>query len=274
MRSAANGLNRGQRPHTAFHPFTASGTRSTSLLLGLLFGAIAAFAVIIGAAIVLRLTNLWTGVIPALLAFASGTLLGAAFLGLIPEAAKSLALRSVTSLVLVGVILFFLLEKWVLWRHCHDPDCPVHEVAGYLILIGDGIHNAVDGVMIGATFVADQGLGISVGIAVLAHEIPQEVGDFALLVESGLSPTRALIYNLLSAATIFPGVVAGYFLVEMIASAVGVALAIAAGGFLYIALADLVPDLHRREQTKMLQTQLLPLLAGIAIIWIVGVVLA
>jgi zinc and cadmium transporter len=230
--------------------------------------------VVIGAAIVIRVTNLWTSVIPTLLGFASGTLLGAAFLGLIPEAAAWLDLRQVTTLVLVAVILFFLLEKWVLWRHCHDPNCPVHSTAGYLVLIGDGVHNAGDGVMLGAAFVADPALGVSVGIAVLAHEIPQEVGDFALLVESGLSRSRALAFNLLSAATIFPGVVVGYLLVEAVASAVGVALAIAAGGFLYIALADLVPDLHRRDQGKMFRTQLLPLLAGIAIIWLTHALLA
>jgi zinc and cadmium transporter len=241
----------------------------TGFGLGMLFGAIAVSAVLIGSGIVLRLQRISTTVIPALLAFASGTLLGAACFGLIPEAATTLSLDWVMRMVLVAIVGFFLLEKWVLFRHCHGPSCPVHAVAGYLILIGDGIHNAVDGLMLGATFAADPHLGVSVGIAILAHEVPQEVGDFALLTDGGLSPRRALAYNLLSAATVFPGVIVGYALVELVESAVGVALAIAAGGFFYVALADLVPDLHRRERAKTLQ-QLLPLLGGVIVIVLAG----
>lgn len=240
------------------------------LVLGLLFGLIGASGVIIGALLVLRLTQVHRHVIPVLLGFAAGTLLGAAFLALIPEAASVMPLRSASALALLGVIAFFLLEKSVLWRHCHDPECEQHKVAGYLILVGDGIHNAVDGLVLGAAFVADTALGVTVGIAVLAHEVPQEVGDFVLLLEAGLSSHRALAYNLLSAATILPGIVTGFLVVEAVEPVAGVALAFAAGAFLYVALADLIPDLHRRRGIDTFRYQLVPLLVGIAVIWLAG----
>jgi zinc and cadmium transporter len=143
-----------------------------------LFGTVAASGVLSGAGLALRLRGRWTTTAPILLGFASGTLLGAARLGLVPEATAILSLTWVMRLVLLAILVFFVLEKWVLRRHCYDPTCPVHIVAGYLILIGDSIHNAVDGLMLGATFAADTSLGVTAGIAILAHEVPQEVGDF------------------------------------------------------------------------------------------------
>jgi zinc and cadmium transporter len=242
----------------------------TTLALGLFFGALGASGVLVGAGLVLRLRQAWPAIVPALLAFAAGTLLGAAFLGLLPESTARIESRAAMSLALLGVLLFFLLEKTLLWRHCHDPACPTHAAAGYLLLIGDGLHNLVDGLVIGAAFVADPRLGVMTGIAVLAHEVPQEVGDFALLLEGGLTPRRALAYNLLSAVTIFPGVVVGTLLAVRVDTAAGVALAVAAGGFLYVALADLVPALHARLERGMLRDQLLPLLLGVALIWTAG----
>ena len=242
----------------------------TRLLLGMVFGLIGASGVVLGAVLVLRVKRSWPEVVPALLAFAAGTLLAAAFLGLFPEATEEISARSAMALALVGVLLFFLLEKTLLWRHCHDPVCPVHTTTGYLILVGDGFHNFSDGLIIGAAFIADPRLGVMTGIAVLAHEVPQEVGDFALLLEGGLSPARALAYNLLSAATIFPGVMAGNLLADRIDPAVGEALALAAGGFLYVALADLVPVLHARAKRTEIRDQLLLLLSGVALIWVVG----
>jgi zinc and cadmium transporter len=220
--------------------------------------------------LVLRLRQTWPGIVPALIAFAAGTLLGAAFFGLLPEATAGIGPSAAMPLALLGVLLFFFLEKTLLWRHCHDPDCPVHATAGYLLLFGDGLHNLVDGLVIGTAFVVDLRLGVITGVAVLAHEIPQEVGDFALLLESRLSPPRALAYNLLSAATIFPGVVVGTLLAGRVDVAAGGALAVAAGGFLYVALADLVPVLHARLDHEAMRDQIVPLLIGVALIWTVS----
>ena len=274
-----------------------------ALALGLLVGLAAATGVLLGAALVVALVRARRGLLPLLLSFAAGTLLGAALLGLIPEAAERLPLTTVTWIVLLAIVAFVLLEQWVLWRHSHDlGDAGVAghgagaagdggqagraengraagqraeaslNPAGYLILVGDGVHNLVDGLLLGAAFVAETQLGIVAAAAVLAHELPQEVGDFVLLLESGLSRTRALLYNLLSASTILPGVVLGYLLAERIEPLVGVALGAAAGGFLYVALADLVPELHRRRRglRRTLQHQLVPLLTGVVLIWALG----
>lgn len=241
-----------------------------AFVLALAFGTLIVSGVLIGAGVVLQLRQRWATVIPGLLAFASGTLLGAACLGLIPEAISTLSLNWVMRLVLAAIVAFFVLEKWVLWRHCHDPECSIHAAAGYLILIGDGIHNAVDGLVLGAAFAVDPLLGVTVGVAILAHEIPQEVGDFALLLEGGLSPARAIAYNLLSAVTIFPGILVGYGFASSGDTFVGAALAIAAGAFLYVALADLVPYLHERGSLDKVAGQLLPLAGGLAVIMLLG----
>jgi zinc and cadmium transporter len=265
------------------------------LLLGMLVGLASVLAVVLAAALVVAAAGRRRTVLSVLLAFAAGTLLGAALLGLLPEAAAYLPLESVTGLVLLAIVAFLLLEKWVLWRHTHEnvihlpaqgrrgPRAESTAAAavdaslcagpaGSLILIGDSIHNLVDGVLLGATFVADTRLGLVVAVAVLAHEVPQEVGDFVILLESGVAAGRALAYNLASALCVFPGVALGYVLGEQIASVVGVALALSAGGFLYVALADLVPDLHHHVQGPWttVRQQLVPLLAGVGAIWAAG----
>jgi zinc and cadmium transporter len=224
--------------------------------------------VVLGAGLVLALGPRRAALTPSLLAFAAGTLLGAALLALLPEAAAGLPLPTVSGLMLLAIVVFFLLERWLLWWHSHEGKRERHSVAGYLILVGDGLHNVVDGVALGAAFAASPALGVVVGVAMLAHEVPQEVGDFVLLLESGLSNARALVYNLATAAAVFPGVVAGYLLAEAVEPAMAVVLALAAGAFLYVALADLIPDLHRRGQQEMLRYQLGPLLAGIVLIWL------
>ncbi|MFC2037398.1 ZIP family metal transporter [Chloroflexota bacterium] len=144
--------------------------------------------------------------IPCLISYAAGTLLGAAFLGLIPHALSRIPVSSALGTVLIGIVLFFILEKLVVWRHCHDQQCEVHGMAGPLLLIGDAFHNFADGVIIAATFVASVPLGIATSLSVIAHEIPQEVGDLAILLESGYSKKRALVYNALSSLSTLPGV--------------------------------------------------------------------
>ncbi len=205
-----------------------------------------------------------TRLVPYLISYASGTLLGAAFLGMIPAGIQGAPAREILATVLFGMVLFFILEKLVIWRHCHQQDCEVHSQAAPLILIGDAFHNFVDGVVIAAAFLTSVPLGIAVAIAVIAHEIPQEVGDFAILIESGYSRTRALILNTLSGAATLPGAVLAYFWLAETQAMMPYVLAISGSSFIYIATADLIPSLHRRTSLfdSMQQTVLLILGIG------------
>ncbi len=206
--------------------------------------------------------------VPALIGYAAGVLLGAAFLGMIPTALARDPASSVLPTVLLGLVLFFVLEKLVLWRHCHDSDCPAHGQAGPLLLIGDAFHNFVDGVVIAAAFLVSVPLGIATAVAVIAHEVPQEVGDFAILLDSGYSRAKAFWLNMLSAAATLPGALAGYFWLARMEQAIGTILALSAASFVYIALADLVPSLHRRTLPSQALVQILLLLAGIGtVVW-------
>ncbi|MBN2464540.1 ZIP family metal transporter [candidate division WOR-3 bacterium] len=177
----------------------------------------------------------------SLIPYAVGTLLGAAFFGMIPHAMLQLAGTSVLPTVLFGIILFYVLEKLALWRHCHEQPCDVHTRAGTMILIGDSLHNFVDGVAITAAFTGSVPLGIATSVAVIAHEVPQEVGDFAILLESGYSRSRAFLYNALSSLTALLGAVLTYFLLPFIQPLVPYLLSVSAASFIYIALADIVP---------------------------------
>ena len=204
--------------------------------------------------------------VPCLVSYATGTLLGAAFLGMIPASLKLAPAAAVTATVLAGMVLFFVLEKLVLWRHCHDSECEVHGRAGPLILIGDAFHNFVDGVVIAAAFLTSIPLGIATSLAVIAHEIPQEVGDFAILLDSGYGRTKAFVLNELSAVTTLPGAVLAYFWLGETRAAVPYILALSAASFIYIATADLIPGLHRQVTPAASLRQLMLLLAGIGTI--------
>jgi zinc and cadmium transporter len=176
-----------------------------------------------------------------LIPYAIGTLLGAAFFGMIPHALRQVSTEAVLGTVLSGLIVFFLLEKLALWRHCHEKPCDVHTRAGAMILIGDSLHNFVDGVAIAAAFASSVELGIGTSVAVIAHEVPQEAGDFAILLESGYSRARALGYNALSSLAAVLGALIAYFLLPFVQGVVPYLLCFAAASFVYIALADLVP---------------------------------
>jgi zinc and cadmium transporter len=204
--------------------------------------------------------------LPWLLSYATGTLLGAAFLGMIPEALQQNNALDISSTILAGIIIFFILEKMVIWRHCHTSGCEVHGAAGPLILIGDAFHNFVDGFVIAAAFLTSVPLGIAASLAVIAHEIPQEVGDFAILLENGYSRSRALMLNLLSSLATLPGAVIAYFFLGATREAVPFILALSAASFIYIAIADLVPSLHRQVSLKAALIQLLLVIAGIGTI--------
>jgi zinc and cadmium transporter len=204
--------------------------------------------------------------LPGLLGYAAGTLLGAALLGLLPHALERAPMMPILGTVLAGIVLFFGLEKLVLWRHCHDPACDLHKAAGPLILLGDALHNFVDGVVIAAAFIAAVPLGVATAIAVIAHEVPQEVGDFAILLESGYARLKALTLNTLSSLATLLGALLGWLALDVIEEAMPTILALSAASFLYIATADLIPHLHQRPGPAASLTQGLGLLAGIGTI--------
>ncbi len=181
----------------------------------------------------------------SLVALAAGTMLGSAFLHLLPEALEQASSQAVFLSLLFGFVFFYLVERLLHWRHCHTEDgqCPVHAFA-YLNLIGDSLHNFMDGLLIAASFIANPALGWSTTLAIAAHELPQEIGDFAVLLHSGLSQGRALWLNFVTALMAVMGAILGYFLISAY-SILPMLLPVTAGGFIYIATVDLVPELHR-----------------------------
>jgi len=194
-----------------------------------------------------------------LISLASGTLLGGAFFHLIPESFSTLD-ESIFITVVLGIVGFFLLER-TLWRHCHERECPVHPFA-YLNLLGDGIHNFIDGIIIAASFLSAESLGIITTVAVIMHEVPQELGDFGVLIYGGFSKTKALLFNLLSAIFAIVGALATYFFISYLPS-ISYILAFAAGGFIYIAMTDLIPELHKETNTKNSIIEIIFFLLGI-----------
>ncbi|MDO8990867.1 MAG: ZIP family metal transporter [Sideroxyarcus sp.] len=227
-------------------------------------GSVAAIAV--SSLLLLFPQGIRQGLVPCLISYATGTLLGAAFLGMLPSSLAKAPVLAVTATVLAGMVLFFVLEKLVLWRHCHEAGCAVHGRAGPLILTGDAFHNFVDGVVIAAAFLTSIPLGIATAMAVIAHEIPQEVGDFAILLDNGYARGRALLLNGLSSAATLPGAVIAYFWLGETRAAVPYILALSAASFIYIAAADLIPSLHRKMTVSASLRQVLLLLAGIGTI--------
>jgi zinc and cadmium transporter len=203
-----------------------------------------------------------------LVSLSAGTLLGGAFLHLIPESMEEIGEQ--TSLyVLIGFLLFFVLEKIVHWRHCHKVACDKHPHAfSYVILAGDTVHNFIDGVVIAASFMVSVPLGISTTIAVIFHEIPQEIGDFGSLVYAGFSKAKALLFNFLSALAAMLGVILVLIVGENFSEVVLYMVPIAAGGFIYIASVDLFPEMHKTNGIKKSFKQLLVVILGILIMWL------
>jgi zinc and cadmium transporter len=219
------------------------------------------------AVVILSSVSLRSRIVPLLVPYATGTLLGAAFLGMLPTALVGASSTGILRTVLIGVVLFFVLEKIVLWRHCHEAECPaLHGRAAPLILVGDAVHNFVDGIVIAGAFLAGTAVGVTTAVAVIAHEIPQELGDFAILLESGFSKQRALFWNIASGLPVLFGGVAAWALLERLQNALPYTLALAAASFLYIATADLIPHLHQREGWRASARQLTLMLAGIGTI--------
>lgn len=204
--------------------------------------------------------------LPKLINFSTGTLLGAALLAMIPHAAAALPVRTLSSVVLGGVLAFFVLEKLLVWRHCHRAECEVHARSGPLLLIGDAFHNFVDGIVLAAAFLDSTSLGIAAAVSTIAHEIPQELGEFMVYLRAGYTRRRALMLNAATGLTTLPGGLIGYFFLSEMQGAGPYLLSFAAAGFLYVALADLVPT--QREPSSLPGTLLDLLLtaAGIGVI--------
>ena len=217
--------------------------------------------------------------VPMLISYAIGALLGAVFLEILPHAfEQSRSAHNLAAVILGGILFFFVLEKLVLWRHCHHDHCEAHEAqpadhdhgrSGRLILIGDTFHNFVDGILIAAAFVDSTQLGIVVALAIIAHEIPQEVGDYLILLHSGYTKVRALAYNLLSSMATMVGAMLAYFALADLTQWIPSLLALGAASMIYVAVADLIPGLHKRTELKESIFQVLLIGSGITSIAIV-----
>lgn len=262
------------------------------LVLIIIFTAIGGVLSVMAAAVFLLLSEQRrNAILPHGVSFAIGALLAVAFWGLIPEVftdAKPEQFQSLSGTILAGILGFFVLEKLLIWRHCHYGEhCEAHgdegehehhadhnhghhghgaKSAGSLIIVGDSIHNFVDGVLIAAAFLTDVQLGIVTSLAVAAHEIPQEVGDFAILLHSGYSSAKALFYNVLASLSTVIGGVLAYFCLADLHDKLPYLLALASSSFIYIAVADLIPSLHKKTDIKTSSQQIVLIAAGVLLI--------
>ena len=209
-----------------------------------------------------------------LVAFAAGALIGDAFFYIIPESFEKLNSEIASLIIVSGFLFFFFVEKGIHWQHCHDKDCKEHDKKhlSILNLIGDGIHNFLDGVLIAVSYLVSFQIGVATTIAVIAHEIPQEIGDFGILLYSGLSKLKALIFNLISASLAILGVILVY------AGLIKESLALyflpaVAGGFLYIAMSDLIPELHKETKTMKTILSFLFLLFGLILMYLLKILM-
>ena len=229
------------------------------LLAQILIASIAGglLSLAIAAVVAFRVRARW---IPTLVSYAVGALLAAVFIDILPhvfEVSKNHGRAA--GFILAGILVFFVLEKLLLWRHCHTEHCEVHDThaqphdhgrSGALIVVGDTVHNFVDGILIAAAFLQSTQLGVITAVAIVAHEIPQEVGDFLILLHSGYSKTRALVVNVLSSLATLVGGVLGYFALQTLQHWEPVLLGVVAASMIYVAVADLIPGLHKRPELR------------------------
>jgi zinc and cadmium transporter len=206
--------------------------------------------------------------VPWLVSYAVGALLGVSLLALLPETLEHLPASNVFATLLAGILLFFVLEKLVLWRHCHTHDCEVHDGSVFPVVVGDAFHNFVDGAVITAAVMTSLPLGFTTAVAVAAHEIPQEVGDFAILLHAGYSRARALLLNVLSAVASAIGAITAFFALDSLPQMLPYILVLAAASFLYVAMADLIPGLHRGRTDASSMRQILLIAAGVATMFV------
>lgn len=208
------------------------------------------------------------------LSFAAGTLLTVAFLDLLPEAVEAYeeasgghAIDGAALAVLVGFLLFFSVEKILLWYHCHEERCDAH-ASPTMVLIGDTLHNFLDGAAIAVSFMVSPAVGVATTVAVFIHEIPQEVADVGILLSRGMKPARAILFNALSALASLAGALLAYFFSAAIEGALPALLAVTAGGFIYIAAADLIPEIHKERSRPKMIRQFLLFLVGCAAVFL------
>lgn len=198
-----------------------------------------------------------------LIGFSAGALIGGAFLHILPEVLQETKSIMVFYNLIFGIVLFFLMERYFHWRHCHEGVCDVHAFT-YLNLIGDGLHNFIDGMVIAASFVVSMKLGIVTTLAVIFHEIPQELGDFGVLIYGGFSKQKALFYNFISALAAVVGAIVGYFIADITRGFSLFILPLTAGGFIYIATSDLIPQIHKERDLKRSTLAFVAFLLGIS----------
>lgn len=217
-----------------------------ALIYSLISALIIAIISIIGVITLALSDKLVQKLLLLLVSLSAGTLMGGAMLHLIPEAFEKSGDFVLSGIyILTGFGLFFLLERVLRWHHCHKFDCDVNQHLGHINLIGDGVHNVIDGLVIFSAFSVSPMVGVPVAVAIAMHEIPQEIGDFGVLLYSGWKKSKALIYNFFAALAVIVGVIIGYFLIDQIQGLIQFLLPFAAGGFIYIAASDLVPELHK-----------------------------
>ena len=221
---------------------------------------------LVASSLVLFPVGVRTRLVPWLVSYAVGALLGVALLALLPEALALLAPPAVFETLLAGIFLFFALEKLVLLRHCHTDECKVHGATATLVFVGDAFHNFIDGAIICTAVMTSVALGINTAVAVAAHEIPQEVGDVAILLAAGYSRGRALLLNIVSGASSIVGALLAYLAVEVVPGIRPYVLAMSAASLLYIAMSDLIPDLHRGDIDQNAIRQVVLIAAGIGTI--------
>ena len=222
--------------------------------------------------------------VPLLISYAVGALLGAVFIELLPHAFEiTRSPHALAATILGGILGFFILEKLVLWRHCHEELCEAHDPtapandrhdhgrSGMMILVGDTLHNFVDGILIAAAFTADIELGIVTALAIVAHEIPQEVGDFLILLHSGYSKRAAFALNMASSGAMVLGGVLAYLALKTLEDWIPTLLGLAIASMVYVSVADLIPGLHRRPELRATAQQVTLIVLGIATVWIAGV---
>jgi zinc and cadmium transporter len=207
--------------------------------------------------------------IPLMVSFAVGALFGDAFIHLLPESFDVLPSITASAFALLGIMLFFALEKFIRWRHCHMPTSENHpHPLVTMNLVGDGLHNLLDGMIIGASYLAGVPVGISTTIAVILHEIPQEMGDFGVLIHAGLGVKRALLYNFMSALVAMAGGTISLLIGPVAEGYVNVMLPIGAGAFVYIAGSDLLPELSHECELSSSLSQFFSVLCGIAVMFL------
>ncbi|HIE33585.1 MAG TPA: ZIP family metal transporter [Candidatus Altiarchaeales archaeon] len=239
------------------------------ILLATLLNGLVAF---IGGVTLLLNKKIFRRVLVVLVAFSTGALLGGAFLHLLEESLEEMPVQDAFIILIIGFSSFFLMERILMWRHCHEMECDIHGYS-YLVLIGDGIHNFIDGIIIATAFISDFNLGIITTFLIIVHEIPQELGDFAVLVHGGFNSIKALIYNFLSQLTSVVGGLLGYFIFSGNSLWIFM-LPFAAGGFIYIVASDLIPELHREPSIRRAMISFFFFAVGIILMFILKILFA